>query len=662
MKFLKVHIWPYFFRVFLFLRDRNFLGIGHLKINHWVAIRLNVHRTRGLSKKINQRTEFQNGTDIVVCVHNAPEEVAQCLSSVAQHTNLKTNHLIIVDDGSSTETRKILAQYASRLGATLVRNESALGYTRAANRGLKLGNKKFVVLLNSDTIVGPEWLESMVQCATSEPGVGAVGPLSNAASWQSIPEWLDPTGQWKVNELPADSTLEKVCQELRRKSSRIYPNALLLNGFCLLLARNALLEAGYLDEESFPRGYGEEDDLIIRIQKKGFHCLISDDTYVYHHKSKSFTKEGRLAIVEHSKKALQKKHGAGAVQTRVRQMATNEELLKARWIASQLWEKKITPSHRLPLRKPIKILWLSPHLGKFGGIRRLVEMSNLFTQGGHDVTISTPSGGTLDWLPLLSKVEKNADIENETFDVAICCDPTETALFLKVRAKTKIVYHLAAYNLYRPQDPDLTAFYSLPPDILHIANSQWTADQVRNHYPRMSAIIPGGVRTEMFRPIKTDKKWDICYYGSKRHHKGSHRVEEATFGLKVLVLDGVTHSQEDLVWGFNSSRLFVSACYHEGFNFMPLEAMACGTPVVVMDDGGCREYAVHEKNCLLVDQGNIAELTKSIRRLLSETELRNRLILQGLETASKFTWAKCTEDLARVIDTQNDLIEKTHGS
>ena len=145
---------------------------------------------------------------VVVCVHNALADVTRCLESVRQHTG-QPYSLILVDDGSDAETRDLLAAFSEANGATLLRNEVAAGYTRAANQGLRRADTEYVVLLNSDTVVTPGWLDRLVACAESDPSLAAVGPLSNTASWQSIPE-IESQGDWAGNPLPEGMTVAEM--------------------------------------------------------------------------------------------------------------------------------------------------------------------------------------------------------------------------------------------------------------------------------------------------------------------------------------------------------------------------------------------------------------------------------------------------------------------
>lgn len=58
------------------------------------------------------------------------------------------------------------------------------------------------MLLNSDTIVTKNWIDKMIECSNSGDNIGIVGPLSNTASWQSVPKIIGNNGDWCKNELP----------------------------------------------------------------------------------------------------------------------------------------------------------------------------------------------------------------------------------------------------------------------------------------------------------------------------------------------------------------------------------------------------------------------------------------------------------------------------
>ena len=109
-------------------------------------------------------------------------------------------------------------------------------------------------------------------------------------------------------------------------------------------------------------------------------------------------------------------------------------------------------------------------------------------------------------------------------------------------------------------------------------------------------------------------------------------------------------SDEELVWLYNSARMFVWPSLYEGFGLPPLEAMACGTPVIVSNVSSLPEIVGDAG--LLVDPTNVDELTVAMWRLLSDEVLRQELIAKGYKRAACFSWeraARETLDLYRRV-------------
>ncbi len=255
--------------------------------------------------------------DIIVCVHNALLDVKRCVETLLQETT-SPYRLILVDDGSDAPTRDYLQSVAQKHAQVdLLRSEAATGYTFAANRGLRHSHADFVVLLNSDTLLTPGWLDRMIACAQTDTQIGIVGPLSNTASWQSIPEISTGT-DWAENPLPPGVSLADWAKSLAEFSGRIYPPMPFLNGFCLLIRRQLIDAIGYFDEERFGAGYGEENDYVLRARKAGWQLALADDTYVYHARSRSYSHERRKQLSDRAGEALAAKHGAAIIDAGVR--------------------------------------------------------------------------------------------------------------------------------------------------------------------------------------------------------------------------------------------------------------------------------------------------------------------------------------------------------
>jgi GT2 family glycosyltransferase len=268
--------------------------------------------------------------DIVVPVYNALEEVESCLDSLERRTG-RPHRLIIVNDKSNLATSEFLRGHAAaRPWVTLIENPKNLGYTRSSNIGLRASDAEWVVLLNSDTVVSDNWLEAMLECASADHQTAMVGPVSNAATWQSVPELRDARGGWMVNSLPAEMSVDEIAAIVRESSSRDFPDVPLLNGFCTLMRRDVIAAVGFLDEQAFPVGYGEENDLCIRVKKAGYGIRVADHVYVYHKKSASFGSVRRMTLAKQGLKACVAKHPDVSLESLTQLMADCGPLIELR--------------------------------------------------------------------------------------------------------------------------------------------------------------------------------------------------------------------------------------------------------------------------------------------------------------------------------------------
>jgi glycogen synthase len=77
--------------------------------------------------------------------------------------------------------------------------------------------------------------------------------------------------------------------------------------------------------------------------------------------------------------------------------------------------------------------------------------------------------------------------------------------------------------------------------------------------------------------------------------------------------------------------------WEEPFGLVPIEAMACGTPVVATGLGGSAEFLVHEGNCLLAPPGDPRALASAVTRLAGDPGLRARLVEGGMPLADELT-------------------------
>ena len=98
----------------------------------------------------------------------------------------------------------------------------------------------------------------------------------------------------------------------------------------------------------------------------------------------------------------------------------------------------------------------------------------------------------------------------------------------------------------------------------------------------------------------------------------------------------------------NGATAFVYPSLYEGFGMPPLEAMACGTPVVTSDASSLPE--VVGDAALLIDPQSVDEIAKAMLLIAGDGALRENLKMKGLERAECFTWEKTAEKLRKLIE------------
>ena len=233
---------------------------------------------------------------VIVPVYRDVAATLDCFDSLikarASNTTGKLSFRILaIDDASpEPELRRYLSELAVRGTIDLLVNETNLGFVGAINRALENVLAGDVVLLNSDTIVPPDFVERLADVARSAPDIGTVTPLSNNGDIFSFPV---PNNVNPMQSYERILEIDRIASIANAGDVTDVPSGI---GFCLYVTRDCLKAIGALSE-NFERGYLEDVDLCLRARGKGFRNVCAPSVYVGHHGSKSFQHEKRRLVL-----------------------------------------------------------------------------------------------------------------------------------------------------------------------------------------------------------------------------------------------------------------------------------------------------------------------------------------------------------------------------
>jgi len=224
--------------------------------------------------------------DVVVPVYRGLRRTLDCLESVLA-TLPAGSRLHVVDDASPDHALvAALGEMARARRIRLIRQPRNTGFPGAANAGLRAAAGRDVVLLNSDTLVPPGWLERLREAAHSAPDIGTATPLSNDATICSYPS------RERVNAVPDLDATRRMARLAAAANAGEVIDIPTGHGFCLYIRRDCLDATGLLREDLFAQGYGEENEFCMRAARRGWRHVAVPGAYVGHVGGASFGMAG----------------------------------------------------------------------------------------------------------------------------------------------------------------------------------------------------------------------------------------------------------------------------------------------------------------------------------------------------------------------------------
>jgi GT2 family glycosyltransferase len=233
---------------------------------------------------------------VIVPVYSGYETTKTCIESLldASRPNARSRILIVDDATPDERIRRYLASASQTPGTGLLTNPTNMGFVGAVNRALAQVRDGDVVLLNSDTVVPPRFLERLAAAANASPDIGTVTPLSNNGEFMSFPT---PNAVNRLGGPEEVIAIDNIAARVNRGTIVDLPTGI---GFCLYITRKCLDRLGGLSER-FHRGYLEDVDFCLRARELGMRAVCATDVYVGHAGSRSFLDEKKSLVARNFK-------------------------------------------------------------------------------------------------------------------------------------------------------------------------------------------------------------------------------------------------------------------------------------------------------------------------------------------------------------------------
>ena len=274
----------------------------------------------------------------------------------------------------------------------------------------------------------------------------------------------------------------------------------------------------------------------------------------------------------------------------------------------------------------------------------------------------------------LREIEFNADII-----FATSYETAELVHLCGTGRKAYLCQHFEPYFAEERASPALASLrarqsYHLGLEL--VANSSWLREELEGFSGQNVWFAPNGIDNSVFHPVSKRPEGSAfvvaSYGGRQARWKGFKEMaegmrlfkESSTFQVKWMVYGGAVLPPDNPICSYqdcgyldhvrlnelyNEASCLLSASYYESYPLFPLEAMACGLPVIA-GKIGTEDYACDGENCLWVDPIEPAKIAEQLTKMASDPQLQASLSKKGIETAASQDWSSSNKRFIHVIE------------
>lgn len=551
---------------------------------------------------------------IIVPLHNAAAATYQALESIQACTHEISYEVILVDDGSTDATPRLLRQIDHAHIHTHLENR---GFGEACNEGARVARGTYLCFLNSDTVTTPGWLDALLQVARKDPKCGAVGgkllyPSGRLQEAGSI-IWDDgTTSAYGRNDDPFAPEYSYV-REVDYCSAA-----------CLLVRRDLFMQIGGFDSRYAP-AYYEDADLCLQLNQAGYSVKLAPQAIVFHAEHAS---TNRTAAIE-----LQMRNRERFVARWAETLLTRGARIRG---SEVVWRERRRSTRVLVIDDAVPVAQFGRGLPRTHALLlALVEAGYVITYlpvqdpSPHEPTTTTLQGCGIEVLYDVADPEAAIQERANVYDAAIISRPHHAPLIKAIRAanpSAAIIYDaeaVFALRDIRKAEADGTPFGAQAVEMrirselapigaadLILAVTEAERRLFRRYHPQIPVAVWGHVAPIRCQMGEVEERTDLLfvgYLGSPPNDDAAYMLisdilplvrERGDCHLTIVGIDAservsaaaaatgnavtLTGYIDDLAPVFNTSRVFVAPHrWAAGIPLKVVEAMSFGVPCVV---------------------------------------------------------------------------------
>ncbi|QQS43492.1 glycosyltransferase family 2 protein [Candidatus Roizmanbacteria bacterium] len=215
---------------------------------------------------------------VIILHYNEFALTKKCIQSVVK-TRYPHFDILVVDNASTNDSSDKLKEYCTNKQISYIRSEKNLFYTGGFNLGAKHAKGEYIIFLNNDTEVDPDWISELIQCCEGNNKV-FIQPQILFSDKRTVVDNRGGKYRWWGSGYGIGRN-----KPMMRVTSKTVDYTV---GTACMIKRSFFLKLGGFDE--WYRGYYEDVDLSLRVKRNGGTCMVCYSSLVYHKGSSTYKK------------------------------------------------------------------------------------------------------------------------------------------------------------------------------------------------------------------------------------------------------------------------------------------------------------------------------------------------------------------------------------